>query len=345
MAVVLQTDDLAVHHKTPRGPLRAVDGISLEVTAGETLGLVGESGCGKSTLARCVVGISKPTSGSITLGGRQILDGRRQRFERARLVQMVFQDPSGALNPRLTVGRLIEEPLKVHGMGNRAERKARVAELAAQVGLSDYHLTRHPHELSGGQRQRVSIARALALEPGLLVCDEAVSALDVSVQAQVLNLFVDLQKRLNVAYLFISHDLSVVRYISHRIAVMYLGRIVEVGPAEEVWNRRNHPYTRALIAAIPDEKVRRDDVALLEGDVPSPVNPPSGCTFRTRCPHARARCGEEVPLLRDRGNRLQVACHFAEEIEAAYAVDASSTGAFHAEAMPAPARPAALQRQ
>ncbi|MDI6029172.1 ATP-binding cassette domain-containing protein [Corticibacterium sp. UT-5YL-CI-8] len=320
MTLVLETNDLTVHHKTPRGPLRAVDGISIQVEAGETLGLVGESGCGKSTLARCVVGISKPTSGTIMLGDLEIKDGSRHRFQRARSVQMVFQDPSGALNPRLTVERLIEEPLKVHGLGKKAERKARVAELAAQVGLSDYHLARHPHELSGGQRQRVSIARALALEPGLLVCDEAVSALDVSVQAQVLNLFVDLQKRLNVAYLFISHDLSVVRYISHRIAVMYLGRIVEVGPAEEVWNRRNHPYTRALIDAIPDEAVRRDDIALLDGDVPSPVNPPSGCTFRTRCPYARERCAAEVPVLRDRGNRLQVACHFADEIEAANTV-------------------------
>jgi oligopeptide/dipeptide ABC transporter ATP-binding protein len=348
VTLVLETNDLAVHHKTPRGALRAVDGISLQVAAGETLGLVGESGCGKSTLARCVVGITKPTSGSMRLGDIEMGDGRRHRFRRARSVQMVFQDPSGALNPRLTVGRLIEEPLKVHGLGNKTERKARVVELASQVGLSDYHLARHPHELSGGQRQRVSIARALALEPGLLVCDEAVSALDVSVQAQVLNLFVDLQERLNVAYLFISHDLSVVRYISHRIAVMYLGRIVEVGPAEAVWNRRTHPYTRALINAIPDEVVRRDDVVPLEGDVPSPVNPPSGCSFRTRCAFARARCAAEMPLLRDRGDKLQVACHFAEEIEAmdapAINEDPSrhvSAGAVSATAEPLRLRPTA----
>jgi oligopeptide/dipeptide ABC transporter ATP-binding protein len=318
MTPVLQTNDLKVHHKTPRGMLRAVDGVSIHVSAGETLGLVGESGCGKSTLARCIVGISRPTEGAIALGGMALEGRRAERFDRARAVQMVFQDPSGSLNPRLSVGRIIEEPLMVHRIGTRAERRRRVEEIASQVGLAPYHLARYPHELSGGQRQRVSIARALTLEPGLLVCDEAVSALDVSVQAQVLNLFIDLQQRLGLAYLFISHDLAVVRYIAHRIAVMYLGRIVEIGPAEAVWSRRNHPYTRALVDAIPDETTRRDRASLLEGDVPSPVNPPSGCAFRTRCPHARARCADEVPLLRDRGGGLQVACHFAEEIEAGH---------------------------
>ena len=318
MTTVLQTQDLKVHHKTPRGMLRAVDGISIHIEAGETLGLVGESGCGKSTLARCIVGISHPTEGSLMLEGVKDESSRAGRFRRARAVQMVFQDPSGSLNPRLSVGRIIEEPLMVHRMGSKAERRKRVEEIARQVGLAPYHLKRFPHELSGGQRQRVSIARALTLEPGLLVCDEAVSALDVSVQAQVLNLFLDLQKRLGLAYLFISHDLAVVRYISHRIAVMYLGRIVEIGPAEAVWSRRNHPYTRALVNAIPDEMARREKANLLEGDVPSPVNPPSGCAFRTRCPHAQARCAEEVPLLRDRGEGLAVACHFAEEIEAGY---------------------------
>lgn len=311
MADILTTSDLKVHHTTPRGPLRAVDGISLSIAEGETLGLVGESGCGKSTLARCIVGISTPTSGSIDVAGVKLGGGRAGRLSRARAVQMVFQDPSSALNPRLTVGRLIEEPLGVHGLGVRSERQARVREIAAQVGLSEYHLARHPHELSGGQRQRVSIARAMALNPSLLVCDEAVSALDVSVQAQVLNLFIDLQKTLHLAYLFISHDLSVVRYISHRIAVMYLGRVVEIGPAEEVWKRRAHPYTKALVSAIPDEAVRRENVQLLDGDVPSPVNPPSGCTFRTRCPLAQERCAAEVPQLRDIGGCLQVACHFA----------------------------------
>lgn len=311
MVDILTTTDLKVHHTTPRGPLRAVDGISIRIAKGETLGLVGESGCGKSTLARCIVGISTPTSGAIHVAGVGLGSGRAERLARARAVQMVFQDPSSALNPRLGVGRLIEEPLGVHGLGARSERQARVREIAAQVGLSDYHLARFPHELSGGQRQRVSIARALALNPSLLVCDEAVSALDVSVQAQVLNLFLDLQKTLGLAYLFISHDLSVVRYISHRIAVMYLGHVVEIGPAEEVWRRRAHPYTKALVNAIPDEAVRREDVQLLEGDVPSPVNPPPGCTFRARCSMAQARCAAEVPQLRDIGGGLSVACHFA----------------------------------
>ncbi|ARO13403.1 dipeptide transport system ATP-binding protein [Ketogulonicigenium robustum] len=311
MTPVLKTQDLKVHHNTARGQLKAVDGISLSVAPGETLGLVGESGCGKSTLARCIVGINTPTSGTLEVAG---VSPEKSRLARARAVQMVFQDPSGALNPRLTVERIIGEPLQIHQRAGREARKAQVLDLARKVGLSDYHLERLPHELSGGQRQRVSIARALALNPALLVCDEAVSALDVSVQAQVLNLLLGLQRDLGLTYLFISHDLSVVRYISHRIAVMYLGRIVEIGPAEEVWHRKMHPYTRALVAAIPDESARRTDAVLLDGDVPSPVNPPSGCTFRTRCPFAQARCSTEVPELRDQGAGLSVACHFAETL-------------------------------
>lgn len=314
MTQVLRMSGLELHYHTPRGQLRAVDGISLGIDKGETLGLVGESGCGKSTLALCVVGLNPPTGGQIEVAGVGPGTGRAQRLARARAVQMVFQDPSGALNPRLSVERIIEEPLRVHGIGTRAQRAEKVRDLARKVGLSDYHLPRFPHELSGGQRQRVGIARALALDPALLVCDEAVSALDVSVQAQVLNLLISLQKELGLTYLFISHDLSVVRYISDRIAVMYLGRIVEIGPAEAVWQRRAHPYTRALVAAIPDDTTRQDEAALLEGDVPSPVNPPSGCTFRTRCPFARERCAAEAPSLRALGGGLQVACHFAEEI-------------------------------
>ncbi|WP_417588091.1 ABC transporter ATP-binding protein [Pararhodobacter oceanensis] len=313
MTQVLRTEDLRLYHNTARGQLRAVDGVSLSIARGETLGLVGESGCGKSSLAKCVVGLDAPTSGTLEVAGVTPGKSRAMRIARAQAVQMVFQDPSGALNPRLSVARIIEEPLRVHGTGTAAERRAQVAELAQKVGLSDYHLPRFPHELSGGQRQRVSIARALALNPALLVCDEAVSALDVSVQAQVLNLFISLQKELDLTYLFISHDLSVVRYVSHRIAVMYLGRIVEIGPAEEVFHRHLHPYTRALVAAIPGDEALGEEAALLEGDVPSPVNPPSGCAFRTRCPHARERCAADVPQLRDLGNGLQVACHFAEE--------------------------------
>ena len=313
MTAILKTTDLEMHHATPRGALRAVDGISLTIDKGETLGLVGESGCGKSTLARVIVGIQHPTGGTLSIEGVHPGKGRATRLERARNVQMIFQDPSGALNPRLTVERIITEPQQVAGIGTRASRREAALAIAAKVGLSPYHLERLPHELSGGQRQRVSIARALVLNPNLLVCDEAVSALDVSVQAQVLNLLLDLQKDLGLSYLFISHDLAVVRYIAHRIAVMYLGRIVELGRAEDVWAGRLHPYTQALINAIPDEAARQADAEILEGDVPSPVNPPSGCAFRTRCPFARAACGETRPELRRVGTH-EVACHFAEEI-------------------------------
>ncbi|MCB1387594.1 MAG: ATP-binding cassette domain-containing protein [Rhodobacteraceae bacterium] len=310
MTVVLKTSDLQLHHQTARGALKAVDGISLQIERGETLGLVGESGCGKSTLARCIAGIQKPTGGDLAIEGVQPGAGRAARRQRARKVQMIFQDPWGALNPRLTVERIITEPLQVGGIGSGAERRERALAMARKVGLSPYHLQRLPHELSGGQRQRVSIARALVLNPGLLVCDEAVSALDVSVQAQVLNLLLDLQAELGLSYLFISHDLAVVRYVADRIAVMYLGRIVEIGPAEEVWRHRLHPYTQALVNAIPDEAARRTDAPILEGDVPSPVNPPSGCPFRTRCPIAREECAMTRPELRRVGTH-DVACHFA----------------------------------
>lgn len=313
MTAVLTATDLKLHHPTARGLLRAVDGVSLSIEKGETLGLVGESGCGKSTLARCIVGIAKPTAGDLAIEGVRPGGGRATRLERARNIQMIFQDPAGALNPRLSVERIITEPLSVNGIGTQQERRVRVLEMAQKVGLSDYHLARLPHELSGGQRQRVSIARALILNPNLLVCDEAVSALDVSVQAQVLNLLVDLQRELGLSYLFISHDLAVVRYISHRIAVMYLGRIVEIGNAEDVWAGRLHPYTRALINSIPDEAARTEEVQILGGDVPSPVNPPSGCAFRTRCTFAREACAQARPELRRVGTH-EVACHFAEEI-------------------------------
>lgn len=311
----LDLADLRVHHSTSAGALKAVDGVTLSVAPGETLGLVGESGCGKSTLARCVVGLNAPTGGTVRVGGHEIAAGRRDRLAWARMVQMIFQDPMGSLNPRLTTRRTVELPLKVHGLGNVQERQVRVLRLMEQVGLGPHLLDRYPHELSGGQRQRVSIARALALEPALLVCDEIVSALDVSVQAQVLNLLTDLQSKLGIAFLFISHDLSVVRYVSDRIAVMYLGRIVEEGDSESVWNHSRHPYTQALIAWIPeragDETAQR---LQLSGDLPSPVNPPSGCSFRTRCPYARPLCAQSRPELRSDGLRHSVACHFAAEI-------------------------------
>ena len=311
MPDALELVDLVMHHPTSAGLLKAVDGISLKVSSGETLGLVGESGCGKSTLARCVVGLNKPTRGSVVLGGREVGDGKADRLGRSRKVQMVFQDPMGALNPRLTIRTIIEQPLKVHKAGNAAERRARVEELAGQVGLGAHLLDRFPHELSGGQRQRVSIARALTLNPELIVCDEAVSALDVSVQAQVLNLLTELQGRLGVAFLFISHDLSVIRYISNRIAVMYLGRIVEIGDSESVWLKPQHPYTQALIASIADEEWEGEGAPpQLSGDVPSPINPPSGCAFRTRCPRAQALCSQVRPDLAREGRPHDVACHF-----------------------------------
>ncbi|MDR5652566.1 ABC transporter ATP-binding protein [Ruixingdingia sedimenti] len=312
MQKALELDDLRVHYPTGGGLLKAVDGVSLSVGTGETVGLVGESGCGKSTLARCVVGLNAPTGGAVRLAGWETSGGRGDRLTRARVVQMIFQDPMGSLNPRLTTRQTIELPLKVHGIGNRAERLEKVLELMKQVGLGPHLLDRYPHELSGGQRQRVSIARALALEPALLICDEIVSALDVSVQAQVLNLLTDLQTRLGIAFLFITHDLAVVRYLSDRIVVMYLGRIVEEGPAESVWNHARHPYTQALVSSIPD---RMAGTRLrLSGDLPSPIDPPSGCGFRTRCPHARPICAEQRPELRGAGLPHLVACHFAAEI-------------------------------
>ena len=308
----LELIHLSVTHKTKAGPLRAVDDVSLRLIAGQTLGVVGESGCGKSTLARAVVGLNRPSAGQVIVDGTERGQDMAARRAAARRVQMVFQDPMGSLNPRMTVRRIVEQPLKVHGIGTPAERRAAAEDLLAKVGLGPHHHEKYPHELSGGQRQRVSIATALALKPKLIVCDEAVSALDVSVQAQVLNLLTKLQRDLGVSFLFISHDLSVVRYISHEIVVMYLGRVVEHGPAESVWAHRLHPYTKALIASVPE--LGADPAPALSGDVPSALNPPSGCAFRTRCPHARAICAEERPALEAAGVPHAVACHFAAEI-------------------------------
>ena len=300
----------------PRGEVQAVAGVSFAMQAGETLGLVGESGCGKSTIARTVVGLEKPRSGSVLIGGRDwnTLSGRELR-EAKRDVQMVFQDPFSSLNPRMTVRELLTEPWLVHsGIVPRREWDARVTELLELVGLSARHADRLPTQFSGGQLQRISIARALALKPRLLIADEAVSALDVSIQAQILNLLAELRAELGLGLLFISHDLSVVRHLCDRVAVMYLGKIVEDGEREQVYTEPVHPYTQALLSAAPalfPWRVNRTNVSVDDGEVPSPANPPSGCRFRTRCPKAQPRCAEEEPLLELRGFSHPSACHYA----------------------------------
>ncbi|QIB34597.1 ABC transporter ATP-binding protein [Ancylobacter pratisalsi] len=306
----LLVNDLTVEHRTQGGTVYAVAGVNLEIAPGETLGLVGESGCGKSSLARAVTGLNPPTSGDIVIDGTRT-DPRR-RIALSKQIQMIFQDPFGSLNPRLTVREIVEMPLSVHRVGSRAERRVRVGELLARVGLSAELADRLPHQLSGGQRQRVGIARALVLEPTIIVCDEPVSALDVSVQAQVLNLLVELQLERTLSYLFISHDLDVIRYVSHRIAVMYLGVIVETGPVEDVWHHPRHPYTRALVATTQEDATE----APLTGELPSPLSPPSGCRFRTRCPLAIDRCATTAPILRQIDNAHLAACHRAEEMPA-----------------------------
>ena len=297
-----------------RRTVYAVDGVSFKVYPGETLGLVGESGCGKSTLGRCLVRLYDLTSGSILLKGREIgAMSQRELRPIRREMQMVFQDPYASLNPRRRVGDLIAEPLRVHGTASRDEIERRLKELMALVGLEAEHLNRFPHEFSGGQRQRIGIARALALHPGLLVADEPVSALDVSIQAQIVNLLADLQERLGLTYVFIAHDLSVVRQVSSRIAVMYLGAIVEMGPTEALFQAPAHPYTEALISAVPIPEVDRDDRRkriVLTGDVPSPMNPPAGCRFNPRCRFATELCRKERPVLREVADGRTVACHY-----------------------------------
>ena len=315
-APLLAIDDIQVLFPTRRGTLRAVDGVSLELERGETLGLVGESGCGKSTLGKTIVGLVKPARGSVMLDGAEIVGASRRELRRHRArMQMIFQDPYASLNPRLSVGRIIEEPLSVHNIGSKRERRERTIALAQRVGLHPQALSRHPHEVSGGQRQRVGIARALALNPELIICDEPVSALDVSVQAQVINLLVDLQREHGLSYLFISHDLSVVQHIAHRVAVMYLGKIVELSPRARLWSQPLHPYTRALINAVPipdPEQPSLRDQTVIEGEIPSSIDPPSGCHFRTRCPFAAAVCAEREPPLRKIAEDHWVACHFVE---------------------------------
>ncbi|WP_315767522.1 dipeptide ABC transporter ATP-binding protein [Bradyrhizobium sp. SZCCHNR2012] len=295
------------------GSVRAVDGVNFDIGASETFGLVGESGCGKSTTGRCVLRLIEPSSGELRFEGKDVmsLSGDRLRALR-RDIQIIFQDPYASLNPRMTVGAIIGEALTIHGLAaTRQQYEARIVHLLETVGLQADHMTRYPHEFSGGQRQRIGIARALAVEPKLIICDEPVSALDVSIQAQVINLLEDLQQKFGIAYLFVAHDLSVVEHISRRVAVMYLGRIVETAAARQLYSAPKHPYTEALLSAvpIPDPSVKRKRIRL-KGEVPSPINPPSGCHFHTRCPLAKDICSKDVPPLKESAPGHLVACHF-----------------------------------
>jgi oligopeptide/dipeptide ABC transporter ATP-binding protein len=318
---LLEVNNLKVHFPVRHGlfsrvheTVKAVDGVSLKLAAGETLGLVGESGCGKSTLGRAIMRLVAPTAGEIFLDGENLghLHGQALRTRR-RKFQMIFQDPFGSLNPRMTVEDIIGEALDIHGLADTAAaRHKRIVELLQAVGLDADHARRYPHEFSGGQRQRIGIARAVAVEPELIVCDEPVSALDVSVQAQIINLLRDLQQQRGMAYLFIAHDLAVVEHISHRVMVMYLGRVVELADAKTLIRSPRHPYTQALISAVPevDPESKRARI-ILPGDVPSPIHPPPGCPFHPRCPVAEARCRTEPPELREPGAGHLVACHLA----------------------------------
>jgi peptide/nickel transport system ATP-binding protein/oligopeptide transport system ATP-binding protein len=314
---LLEVTDLVKHYAVRGGVLRrrvgtvhAVDGVSFSLASGETLGLVGESGCGKSTVARSILRLVEPTGGTIRLDGRDITRlGKTALRPNRRSMQIIFQDPFASLNPRMTAGEIVGEPLSVHGLATGREKQRRVAELFDQVGLRPDQMKNYPHQFSGGQRQRICIARALSLGPKLIVCDEPVSALDVSIQAQVINLLIDLQRKNNFSYLFIAHDLAVVAHISHRVAVMYLGRIVEIAEKRELFAHPRHPYTQALLASVPvaDPKAKRL-APMIDGDVPSPINPPSGCAFHTRCRHVMDRCRVERPRLTETGTQHQVAC-------------------------------------
>ena len=297
----------------------AVDGVSFSIQAGKTLGLVGESGCGKSTIGRALLRLYQPTAGQVRFEGREIthLHGKSLRDLRADM-QMIFQDPFESLNPRHTVGSILEEPFHIHNWGTPAERRQEVLRLLDRVGMPADSVHKYPHEFSGGQRQRIGIARAIALKPKLIICDEAVSALDVSIQSQILNLLIDLQQEMGMAYLFIAHDLSVIKHVSDQIAVMYLGRIVEIGDSETLYNNPLHPYTQALIASIPVPDPRRiKKFTPLQGEVPSPLNPPPYCHFVERCPYAQAQCNQETPVLvalKGAAREHRVACHFANQL-------------------------------
>lgn len=291
--------------------VKAVDDLNFTIYKGETLALVGESGCGKSTTGRSLLRLIEPTDGQVLFEGKDILQySRLQLKEARRYMQIVFQDPYGSLHPRMTVGQIIEEPLKIHKVGSKKEREKRVEDLMETVGLSPKLKTHYAHQFSGGQRQRIGIAKAIALNPKLVVCDEPVSALDVSVQAQVINLFQDLQKEFSLTYLFISHDLGVVKHISDRVGVMYLGKLVEIGDTEQLFRNPAHPYTKALLSARPivEESHRRERI-VLEGEIPSPLNPPKGCRFHTRCPFSMPKCETEEPVIKDLGASHKVACH------------------------------------
>lgn len=319
--LLMEVRDLQMHFPVSKGvifqsrvgDIKAVDGVSFQIMRGETLGLVGESGSGKTTLGRCILQLLKPTGGQVRFRGQDLtqLSGKEMRPLRREL-QVIFQDPYGSLNPRMTVGSIVEEPLIIHKQGNREERRRRVGELFEVVGLNPNMMDRYPNEFSGGQRQRIGIARALAVNPTFIVCDEPVSALDVSIQAQVINLLSSLQERFDLTYLFIAHDLSVVRHISDRVAVMYLGKIVEITDRDELYQDPKHPYTRALLSAvpIPDPVIEASrERIVLTGDVPSPIDPPSGCSFHPRCPFAMDVCREETPALKPTSEGHSVACH------------------------------------
>jgi len=318
--VLLKVNDVKMHFPIKggllgrvQGVVKAVDGVTFDLYKGETLGLVGESGCGKSTTGRMLLRLLDATSGTVEFDGIDLFSlSSSELREKRRDMQLIFQDPFSSLNPRLSVGETIARVLKIHGMSDRKERERRVKELLELVGLNSFHMRRYPHEFSGGQRQRIGIARALALNPKLIVLDEPVSALDVSIQSQVVNLLEDLQKEFDLTYLFISHGLNIVRHISNRVGVMYLGKLVELADSDTLFEKPKHPYTQALISAnpIPNPRLRNKEKIILEGDVPSPINPPSGCRFHTRCPYVQPKCKEVEPVFTPAGDGTYVACHY-----------------------------------